>query len=275
MSQKKQVLVMRCLIVVFIAISVVLAIIQYKSNVTFIAQLMGCLGARWPAPSWPPSCTACTGKGHPGGLLDQLPVLHRRDDSQYFLPGQLPALLRSPINAGAFCMLAGLVPRTSGLAAHAPSRTPPWWKTPSPAMTGRFWSASGRPWATEKRRDKSKTPESPQRNFLFKDRNRVVRYPYHTVSVFPTYSTNRKEHSDPHGHRHPYPYLPRPAGRHHHPKLELAAHTRSFSDGTNAGLAASMARAGVDCSLVLPVATAPKQVVHVNDCSAQINEALS
>ncbi|MFQ9472097.1 MAG: amidohydrolase family protein [Oscillospiraceae bacterium] len=56
------------------------------------------------------------------------------------------------------------------------------------------------------------------------------------------------------------------------PKLELAAHTRSFSDGTNAGLAASMARAGVDCSLVLPVATAPKQVVHVNDCSAQINE---
>ncbi len=33
-----------------------------------------------------------------------------------------------------------------------------------------------------------------------------------------------------------------------------------------------MARAGVDCSLVLPVATAPKQVVHVNDCSAQINE---
>ena len=41
MSQKKQVLVMRCLIVVFIAISVVLAIIQYKSNVTFIAQLMG------------------------------------------------------------------------------------------------------------------------------------------------------------------------------------------------------------------------------------------
>ena len=28
----------------------------------------------------------------------------------------------------------------------------------------------------------------------------------------------------------------------------------------------------MDCSLVLPVATAPKQVVHVNDCSAQINE---
>ena len=41
MDQKRQVFVMRCLIVVFIAISVVLAIIQYRSNVTFIAQLMG------------------------------------------------------------------------------------------------------------------------------------------------------------------------------------------------------------------------------------------
>ena len=41
MSEKKQVFVMRVLIVVFIAISVILAIVQYKQNVTFIAQLMG------------------------------------------------------------------------------------------------------------------------------------------------------------------------------------------------------------------------------------------
>ena len=41
MDEKRQVFIMRCLIVVFIAISVVLAIIQYKSSVTFIAQLMG------------------------------------------------------------------------------------------------------------------------------------------------------------------------------------------------------------------------------------------
>ena len=41
LSQKKQLLIMRVLIAVFIAISVVLAIIQYNSNVTFIAQLMG------------------------------------------------------------------------------------------------------------------------------------------------------------------------------------------------------------------------------------------
>ena len=41
MSEKKQVLLIRVLIVVFIAISSVLALIQYKSSVTFIAQLMG------------------------------------------------------------------------------------------------------------------------------------------------------------------------------------------------------------------------------------------
>ena len=41
MDEKKQVWWMKILIVVFIGISVVLAIIQYKSSVTFIAQLMG------------------------------------------------------------------------------------------------------------------------------------------------------------------------------------------------------------------------------------------
>ena len=55
-------------------------------------------------------------------------------------------------------------------------------------------------------------------------------------------------------------------------KLELLSHTRSFSDGSAAGLKASMARAGVDASLVLPVATNPHQVPHVNDSSARMNE---
>lgn len=46
MSEKLQVLYIRILIVVFIAISAVLALIQYKSSVTFIAQLMGFHGVR-------------------------------------------------------------------------------------------------------------------------------------------------------------------------------------------------------------------------------------
>ena len=41
MDEKRQVRWMRALIVVFILISVVLALVQYTSNVTFIAQLMG------------------------------------------------------------------------------------------------------------------------------------------------------------------------------------------------------------------------------------------
>ena len=41
MSDKKQVLCIRVLIVIFIAISAIIAVIQYKSAVTFIAQLMG------------------------------------------------------------------------------------------------------------------------------------------------------------------------------------------------------------------------------------------
>ena len=54
-------------------------------------------------------------------------------------------------------------------------------------------------------------------------------------------------------------------------KLQGACHTRAFTDATNAGLAASMARAGIDCSVVLPVATNPHQVAHVNESAAQIN----
>ena len=54
-------------------------------------------------------------------------------------------------------------------------------------------------------------------------------------------------------------------------KLQSLSHTRPFSDGTQAGLAASMAAAGVDGSLVLPVATNTRQVVHVNDSSARLN----
>ena len=65
MDEKKQVLTMRGLIVVFIAISVVIAIVQHKSNITFIAQLMASPGARWRARSSPPSSTGFTGSAPP------------------------------------------------------------------------------------------------------------------------------------------------------------------------------------------------------------------
>lgn len=55
-------------------------------------------------------------------------------------------------------------------------------------------------------------------------------------------------------------------------KLELLSHTHSFSDGSAAGLRASMAKAGVDACLVLPVATNAHLVPNVNDSSARMND---
>lgn len=55
-------------------------------------------------------------------------------------------------------------------------------------------------------------------------------------------------------------------------KLSAASHTRPFTNGTPRGLQASMREAGVDLSVVLPVATSPRQVEHVNDASARLNE---
>lgn len=56
-------------------------------------------------------------------------------------------------------------------------------------------------------------------------------------------------------------------------KLQSVSRTHAFSDGTNRGLADSMARAGVDRCVVLPVATNPRQVYHINDSAAKVNAA--
>lgn len=55
-------------------------------------------------------------------------------------------------------------------------------------------------------------------------------------------------------------------------KLSCASHTRPFSDGTASGLSASAGAAGIDLSLVLPVATNTKQVPGINDFAAKTNE---
>ena len=56
-------------------------------------------------------------------------------------------------------------------------------------------------------------------------------------------------------------------------KLRAAAHVHTFSDGTTQGLSESARAAGVDLSIVLPVATSPKQVAHINDFAAKTNES--
>ena len=54
-------------------------------------------------------------------------------------------------------------------------------------------------------------------------------------------------------------------------KLQAASHTRPFSDGTVNGLRASMTAAGIDASVVLPVATSARQVPHINDSAIRVN----
>lgn len=110
LSEKKQLAIMRALIVVFIAVSVVIALIQYRSNVTFIAQLMGIswgvLAGAFLAPflyglyskkTSSAACWCCF-------LFSAAFML-----ANLFARESFPALLQSPINAGAFCMVAGLV----------------------------------------------------------------------------------------------------------------------------------------------------------------------
>ena len=110
MEDKKQVFCMRILIVVFIAISSILALIQYKSSVTFIAQLMGvswgALAGAFLAPFLyslyskrvtKASCWACFVFG------SVLMV------ANIFFRDSFPAVMQSPINCGAIAMLAGLV----------------------------------------------------------------------------------------------------------------------------------------------------------------------
>lgn len=53
-------------------------------------------------------------------------------------------------------------------------------------------------------------------------------------------------------------------------KLQQASHSAAFSDGTMGGLQASMQAAGIDWSVVLPVATNPVKVGSMNDLSAQL-----
>ena len=110
LSEKKQLLIMRILVAVFIVISVVIAIIQYNSNVTFIAQLMGvswgALAGAFLAPFlyglyWKRVSTASVWVCF---VFSTVVMLGNMLAKQLF-----PTLLQSPINAGVFCMLVGLI----------------------------------------------------------------------------------------------------------------------------------------------------------------------
>lgn len=54
-------------------------------------------------------------------------------------------------------------------------------------------------------------------------------------------------------------------------KMQGDSHSRTFSDGTRTGLLSSMAHSGIDRSVVLPVATNPLKVAHINDLSMELS----
>lgn len=57
-------------------------------------------------------------------------------------------------------------------------------------------------------------------------------------------------------------------------KLGMAAHIRAYTDGSMEGLTASMALAGADYSVNLPVMTSPEQVEKINSSMIQDRESL-
>lgn len=110
MDEKKQLLTIRALVVVFIVISSVIAIVQYRGSVTFIAQLMGiswgALAGAFLAPFlyglyWKRASTASVWCSFVFSTLFMM--------ANMLVKSAFPVILRSPINAGAFTMLAGLV----------------------------------------------------------------------------------------------------------------------------------------------------------------------
>ena len=110
MSDKKQVLWIRVLIVVFIAISAILALIQYKSNVTFIAQLMGVSwGALAGAFLAPFMYSLYSKKVTKAACWVSFLFSSILMTANIFFKASFPTIMQSPINCGAIAMLAGLV----------------------------------------------------------------------------------------------------------------------------------------------------------------------
>ncbi|MBR0112337.1 MAG: sodium:solute symporter, partial [Clostridia bacterium] len=110
MSEKAQIVWMRIFIAVFILISSVIAIFQYRGGLSLIAQMMGvswgALAGAFLAPFlyglyWKKATKASCAVNFVFSTVVMI--------ANCIVRSSFPALLQSPINCGAFCMLAGLV----------------------------------------------------------------------------------------------------------------------------------------------------------------------
>lgn len=110
MSEKKQLITMRVFIVIFIAISAVIAMVQYKSSVTFIAQLMGISWGALAGAFLAPFIYSLYWKG----VTKSAVIVNFIFGCGLMITNMVaksifPVWLQSPINCGAFTMLAGLI----------------------------------------------------------------------------------------------------------------------------------------------------------------------
>lgn len=110
MNDKRNLFIMRILIVVFIAISAVIAILQTKSSVAFIAQLMGISWGALAGAFLAPFLYSLFWKGvTKTSIITNFAFSVIVMIANIFFKRFFPVFLQSPINAGAFCMLAGLI----------------------------------------------------------------------------------------------------------------------------------------------------------------------
>ena len=110
MDEKKQLITVRLLIVVFIVISAVIAILQYSRGIAFIAQLMGiswgALAGSFLAPFlyglyWRRVSKVSVWCSF---LFSSLLMI-----ANMLFRNSFPVIIQSPINAGAFAMIAGMI----------------------------------------------------------------------------------------------------------------------------------------------------------------------
>ena len=116
MPEKTQIFVIRCLIGAFVAVSAFIAVLQYRANILFIAQLMGVSWGALAGAFLAPFLYGLYWKG----VTKIAVVCNFLFASIYMIANVLnttfqlnlaifPPILQSPINAGAFTMLAGLI----------------------------------------------------------------------------------------------------------------------------------------------------------------------
>ena len=114
MDEKKQILVMRLMLVMFVAVSAVIAIVQYSSRITFIAQLMGvswgAIAGAFLAPFlyglyWKKTTVAACWTCFIWGTG----IMTLNFISNTWGLFKFPAMMQSPINCGAVAMVGGLI----------------------------------------------------------------------------------------------------------------------------------------------------------------------